>query len=484
MTSLARTRKLPLVISGILLAELAAALEITMIFSALPSLMKTFGATGNVMWIVTVHYLVAASASALCGRLGDMFGRKRIMLYVLGIAATGSLISACSTGLPGMIVGRGMQGIAGACIPLSFGMMRALMPPAQIPLGISLVTMTATVTGSLGLLVGGFLIDHFAWQSIFVVSLAVTVAAFLAVALFVPAVAPAPGQGSLDVVGGLVFVPAAMGLLYGVIEARSWGWTDQRTLAIVGGSFLLFVFWCRYELRRACPLIDLRLLVTRQIGLANICMVLLALGAMQYTLVLPVLMQQPLWTGAGFGISATTAGLMQFPLMLIHLLGAPWSGRLAGRHGARHTTLLGAALLFAAWTVMALKHDALWLVLLMDYVQALGMAILFAAIPNLIVEAAPAQRVSEATGMLSVVRTVALAIASQVIAFTLHTNMVTDPARGSASYPAASGYVVTFAVMALWCLLILVAGVFLPKRKAAAGPARTPAPGAESSARG
>lgn len=477
----ASTRALPLIIGGILAAELAAALEITMIYSALPTLMKTFGASGKVMWIVTIHFLVAASASALCGRLGDMYGRKRIMLCVLGIAATGSLASACSTGLAGMIVGRGMQGIAGACIPLSFGMARALMPPAKIPLGISLVTMTATVTGSLGLLVGGFLIDHFPWQSIFIVSLGVTVVAFLVVAFLVPTVPPAPSQGTLDIAGGLVFVPAVVGLLLGLIQAKIWGWTDQRTVGLIGASFLLFLFWCRYELRRAYPLIDLRLLITRQIGLANACMVLLALGAMQYTLVLPVLMQQPLSTGVGFGISATTAGLLQFPLMLVHLFGAPWSGQLAGKRGARHTTLLGAALLCVAWTVMALKHDALWLVLLMDYVQALGMSILFAAIPNLIVEAAPAQRVSEATGMLSVVRTVALAIASQVVAFTLHTSTVSDPGHGPAGYPAAPAYVLTFAVMALWCLLILVAAVFLPKHGKRLAPVQAVGGSAETS---
>jgi MFS family permease len=180
--------------------------------------------------------------------------------------------------------------------------------------------------------------------------------------------------------------------------------------------------------------------------------------------VLPIIMQQPEWTGLGFGLTATVTGLLQLPIMLLYLCGSPLSGYLAGRYGARQATLVGAALISIGWVAIALNHSNLWFLMAMDYVQALGMAVLYASIPNVIVEEAPTERVSEATGVLSVLRSVSLGIGSQMVAFTLTLAVISDPDKGPGKFPAEIAYTLTFGGMALACLLLFAAAYALPRR--------------------
>lgn len=447
-----------------ILAEFTAAMELSAVYTALPALMRAFPDSANVAWVVTVHFLVYASAAALCGKLAELYGLKRVLLAALLIAGTGSIISASSTSLTTLIIGRGMQGVGSAAVPLTYGLVRVLMPPARVPMAVSIVAMAATVMGSLGLLIGGVMIDHFPWQFIFWLSASICALAILAAIAFLPATPPRSDPGKLDIIGAILFVPAITGVLLSITHARKAGWSDPDTLSTLGAALLIFAVWIRHELTEADPLIDLRLMMRRQIGLGDACMVFLALGALQHTQVLPIIMQQPQWTGLGFGLTATVTGLLQLPIMLLYLCGSPLSGYLAGRYGARQATLVGAALISIGWVAIALNHSNLWFLMAMDYVQALGMAVLYAAIPNLIVEEAPSERVSEATGVLSVIRSVSLGIGSQLVAFTLTLAVIADPDKGPGKFPADTAYSLTFGGMALACLLLLAAAYALPRR--------------------
>ncbi|HEX8601928.1 MAG TPA: MFS transporter [Pseudoduganella sp.] len=467
MTATLNRRAIGLMFLALILAECTAALELTMTFSALPSIMRAYPGNAAVPWVITAHFLVYAAGAAVCGRLGDMYGLKRVMLCVLGIALAGSLVSACTDALPLLVLGRGMQGLAGAVVPLAYGVVRRSLPQARIPFAVSIIAMAATVAGSAGLLIGGLVVDNLPWRSIYMLSAGLAAVALLACALWVPAV---PGQrdgGKLDLVGGVLLVPGITALMYAVMQAKTTGWGDRGTLGFLGAGALVLALWLRYELRHANPIIDLRLMERRQIALGDLAMALLCLGALQYSQVLSILLQQPVASGQGFGLSATAAGMLQLPVMTIYLVGGPWSGLLSTRYGPRAATLVGATLLCAGWIAITLEHRSLVFLIAMDYVQALGMAVLFSAIPNLIVEDAPPDRVSEATGVLSVVRSISLAVGSQMIGFVMASSTVADPAGGAVRYPAPGAYLMAFATIAGICVLLLLVGVALPRRAAA-----------------
>lgn len=444
-------------------AVLTCALEISMLFPSLPTIIRDFGDPAAVFWTVTIHYLTAASSVALSGRLGDLFGRKRVLLVVLALSLCGSLLSFNAPTLLGVVIGRGIQGLSAAAIPLAFGLVRQTLPPARVPFGVGIVASVAPVVGGIGALIGGVLVDYASWRALFAVS-AIAAALTIALAYWVLPPGVRGARKQLDIVGGVLVPPAIAALLLAIHFARHWGWIDARTLGLCAAGLAVLAFWYRYESRHPDPLIDVRLLNRRQIGLANLGMALFGLGALQNNQIFSILLQQPTWTGAGFGVTATQTGLLFVPFIVVNMIGGPLSGRLAARYGGRISTLLGMCLTAVGWTALALDHSQFWFVMAMAYTQCLGIAMLFAALPNLVVEDAPGDRTSEATGVLSVVRQVAASIGTQVIGYTLATSTVSDAAGGAAKYPTDTAFTLTMVFVAAVCVASVLVVLMLPKR--------------------
>jgi len=450
-----------LLLLALVLAEVVSATEATMIYGASRVLTRDFGDPVAVGWAITAFLLVAAGSAAIGARLGDLYGRRRLLLISLALAGLGSVLSAMSSGAGGVIAGRAIQGMAGAVLPLCFGLVRQHLPAQRVPFGVGVVAAAAFVSGGLGFVAGGLIVDHLHWSWIFVVGAGTVLVAWPAVRAFVPADAAASRREPVDWLGVLLLLPALTAVLLAPTQAKAWGWGDLRVWALLGGGLVLLAWWVRHELRVSTPLIDVRLLGRRQLALANLGMALLALGPMQSGLVLSTLLQQPTWTGAGLGLSATVSGLIQAPPMVLAVLIGPACGALAIRRGARAPALLACGLLLLGWTGLLLAHAALPWVAGMALVKGIGLAAVFAAAPMLIVEASPAERTSETTGVSSVLRHVFNAIGSQVVALALASSTVSDAAHGPGRFPApealnlALGLICGLAVVAFvvtWCL--------------------------------
>jgi MFS family permease len=257
-------------------------------------------------------------------------------------------------------------------------------------------------------------------------------------------------------------------LLLSIHFSRHWGWTDARTLALAGAGLALLAFWYRYEARHPNPLIDVKLLSRKQIGLANLGMALFGLGSLQNTQLLSLLLQQPEWTGVGFGVSATTTGMLFVPFIVVNLVGGPLSGRIAARYGGRISALIGMLMTAVGWIALTVEHDNLWFVTAMAYLQMMGIAMLFAALPNLVMEDAPPERTSEATGVLSVVRQFAASIGTQIVGYTLATSTVADQSGGAARFPTDAAFTLTMGFIAAMCVISVVVALMLPRKPVAA----------------
>jgi MFS family permease len=255
------------------------------------------------------------------------------------------------------------------------------------------------------------------------------------------------------------------GILFAVTKVKSWGWWDGRTLSWLGGGIIVLVLWVVYELKHKNPLINVRLFMQRQVALTTLAMALFAFGTSQVMQVLLLLLQQPEWTLVGFGVSATVAALLKFPSLALSMVASPWSGSIAGTHGARRAMLIGAVLVALGWVGMTANHSTIPLLVTMLFLISFGGAMVYAAMPNLLVEAVPAERTSEAIGLLHVIRTTFTAVGAQVVAFALATSTVSDPARGLGSYPSASAYFVTFAGITVSSLLVVLVTFALPRRR-------------------
>jgi MFS family permease len=452
------------VLFALVLAEVVSAAESTMIFAALRVFYKQFGDPVMVGWIVTAFLLVAAASASVCARLGDMYGRRRMLLAVLAVSCAGSLVSAVSTSIEGIIAGRAIQGFAGAVMPLCFGLVRETLPPARVQFGVGVVSAAAFVFGGLALFAGGVIVDHLSWNWIFYAGAATAVVAWFAVLSCVPRSSGVMRE-PVDVLGAVLLVPSITGLLLALSQATFWGWDDVRTLLVTAGCLLVLAIWTLHELRSKAPLIDVRLLGKRQLALANLGVVLLALGPLQSGIVLSLLLQQPPWTGVGLGLSATVAGLILAPPLMLAVFVGPGCGALASRYGARVPAVLACVLQFIGWSAIVLNHDSVPFVAAMVVVQGIGMAMAYAAAPMLIVEVAPQDRTSEVTGVSSVIRYVFMAVGSQVVTVLLAQSTVSNPLYGPGTYPAPSTFALTLSIIAALCLVSLATTLALPRRR-------------------
>ena len=449
------------------LAETVAVLEITMTYVALPKMLKVFGSLDTVIWVITANFLVAGSTAALVGRLGDMYGRRRVLIAVLTLACVGTLISIFSTQFIYLVIGRGLEGIGISLVPLSFGLVRERMPSDKVATGIGLLSVVPIAMSVLALPIGGVLVDTFSWRSIFYFSGMVNALALLVVWRVIT---PSPTTKSLakvDWLGALMFPPAIAGILYAVSIAKSVGWGNFQVHAVLLACFIVLAIWVRYELHQKCPMIDVRLLANKKIALALFCMVMFALGAIQMTQIVSLLIQQPSWTGIGFEKSATFFGLINLPCVLLALFGGWISARITLIRGSRSAAMLGASLMGIAWVVISLYHSDLFLVMGMFYIATIGYPTLYAALQNMIVEAAPLSRTSEAAGVGAVFRMVFSAVGAQTVGILLATSTIADPINTTVKFPTENSFVSTFWALVGVNIVCLIVAYVIPRSSAA-----------------
>lgn len=448
----------------LVVAEIITSFEVSMIYAALPTIAREFADPVGAGWLITGYLLVGSVSAGLSSRLGDLFGRRRMVLAMLACSAAGSLISALSTDLAGLILGRALQGMSAALLPLAIGIVREHLPPARVPVAIGWLAAMATFSAGAGLLLGGFLVDNVGWRTMFWFGAGHGVLAMVLVTLFVPASIRQAITERLDWLGGVLYAPGVALLLWALSRLKAHGLSDATTLPALAAGVLLLAVWLRLEWRHPTPMIDVRRIARRDVGLPMALMFLFGLGTAQLMLILMSLAQQPVWTGVGLGLSATVAGLVKLPSNFMGLFGAPWGGHLAARHGARSAATLGSLLILLGWCGLTLWHQSVWFLVSWAMVIALGGAMMMSAIPNLLVEVVPQERTSEFVGLSQVVRTLGTAIGTQLASVLLATQLVRSDATSAAVFPASGAYLLTMAAITAVALACWLTAWTLPRR--------------------
>ncbi|WP_174290947.1 MFS transporter [Sphingomonas bacterium] len=463
-----------LILLALWLAEATGAFETAMIYAAFKALIVTFHDPAKVGWLVTAFLLVSAGGAAVVGRLGDLYGRRRVILWLLAAGALGAAVSASATSFAVLLVGRSIEGLSAAILPLVIGLVRENLRRERVALGIGLMISGASAGTAAGLVIGGVIVDHFSWHAVFLASTSFAVLSFGLVLALVPRSHGTATGAPLDWLGGVLFVPAVAGLLLYVSNGRGWGWTSAGMIALLIGSAALLALWIVQSLRKPDPLIDIRLFADRRVLVANVIGALVAMGALQITLVFSVLLQAPRWTGIGLGASATLAGLAKLPSNLGSLFAGPLGGYLTERRGARLTMIGGGLLATLGWLLAMWQHGSVAMLVAVLCVISFGTTILFAVGPTLLVAAVPSARTSEAAAMMGVVRQIFIAIGAQLVAVLLATDTLAGP--DGARYPTANAFMLTMGVIVALCALATLVALALPRRiHAGLAPAVPPA---------
>ncbi|HLS97612.1 MAG: MFS transporter [Porticoccaceae bacterium] len=450
---------------GLLSAEVLSAFELSMLYAALKAMIADFGNPEAVGWVMTSFFLASAVSAAICGRLGDIFGRKRVLMVVIALSIVGSLIAAFSSTLEWVIVGRVVQGTAGAVFPLCIGLVRENVKAESAPIFIGILAATLTVTMGMGTFLGGVIVDNLSWHWVFFAGAAAGVVAFFTIGLWMPRSPGRPFDRRTNLVGGVLFAPGVVLVLLGISEAPHWGWTSVNTLLCLSGGAAFLAAWAASELRAAVPLLDVRLLAHRQVLLVNLGSAVLGLTAFQSMQLWSIVLQQPTATGVGLGLSATLAGVVLLPKTLIALASGPSAGWLISHYSGRVAMMAGAGIMLLGWVMLGFKHDSLWFIAPMLLLLGFGMSMFYSSIPIVIAQSVPLDRTSEASGMMLVIRSTAMGIGAQVVAYISDSSTI---AVDGASYPDQTAVYRVIGYVVAGCVVMILIASRLSRARASA----------------
>ncbi len=342
MTLDSRTRWLALLV--LCLGDLMIVLDVTIVGVALPSIKEDLGfSEASLAWVVNAYLLTFGGFLLLGGRLGDLFGHRRLFLIGIGLFTLASLACGLAGSQEVLVLARAVQGVGGAvvsAVALSL-MMTLFTEPAERAKAMGIFGFVASGGGSIGVLLGGVLTDALSWEWIFFVNIPVGVAV---VALSLRLLPAPPGIGSarrLDIAGAVTVTVALMLAVYAIVNGNGNGWTSARTVGLLGAAVVLLALFLGIEARVGAPLMPLGLFKLRNLAVSNVVGILWA-GAMFAWFFLSALYLQLV-----LGYSPLEVGLAFLPGNLIMgALSVGLSAKLVMRFGIRLP--LAAGLLLAA----------------------------------------------------------------------------------------------------------------------------------------
>jgi MFS family permease len=241
----------------------------SLVAPAIPELQQSLGASASgIAWVLTAFLLASSVATPIVSRFGDMFGKRGVLLGVLGLLWAGTLVCALANTLWVLIIGRVIQGAGGAVIPLAIGIIRDELPTKRIAPGIGLMSSILGIGGGLGIVLAGPLIDNLGVHWLFWMPLLTLGAALIATWAMVPE-SPVRSPGRVNWHAALLLSLGLGGLLLAVSEGQNWGWTSMRFWGLIATSAAVLTFWVRTELRSPEPLVDMSVMRLRGVWTTN-----------------------------------------------------------------------------------------------------------------------------------------------------------------------------------------------------------------------
>ncbi len=441
------------------LGGISYALLQSLVAPALPDIQHALGTTENgVSWVLTAYLLSASVATPLIGKLGDMFGKERLLVIVLALLSAGTLIAALSTTLAVMLLARVIQGAAGGIFPLAFGIIRDEFPRARVAGGIGLMSALLGVGGGLGVVLAGPIADNLSYHWLFWLPLIPIVIATVATYFVVPE-SPVRVPGRINWAGAVLLTVGLVCVLVAVSQTSAWGWLSAKTVGLIAFGVVALALWVVSETRSDHPLVDMRMMRIRGVWTTNAVAFLLGFGMYSTFILLPQYVETPTDTGYGFGASVTKAGLFLVPSTLAILIVGSQTGRLEKRFGSKPPLLAGALLACAAFTIMAFARGSEWEVYLASLLLGSGIGLAFAAMANLIIENVGPGETGIATGMNTVTRTVGGAFGGAATASVLAGTV------GASGFATDEGFTAAFALCAGALVIGVLVGLAIPQRR-------------------
>jgi EmrB/QacA subfamily drug resistance transporter len=447
------------------LAGIAFALQQTMVIPALPALQRELDTTTTwVTWVLTVFLLVASVATPILGKLGDQYGKERLLVISLTLFLIGSIGAAAAWNIWSLIAWRALQGAGAAVFPLSYGIIRDEFPREKVGVAIGLTSAVFGIGGGFGIVLSGLIVDNVSWRWLFIVGAIGIAIAVVLVHRFVPE-SPIKTPSRVDFLGASLLSGGLIAVLLALTEGESWGWKSGRILGLFAAGLVLLVAWGVAELRVDEPMVDMRMLARREVLFTNLTALVSGFAMFGCFVLVPNFVEMPhgvansvkSFVDYGFHASATKAGLYLLPSSVTLLFAGPLTGLIGRRTGFKWPLAAGLMLTAVAAGSLAEWHDEPWHILAAMAVLGIGVGFAFAAMATLITEAVRPTETGVATGMNTVMRTVGGVVGGQVGAALLAAHTI----PGTDGVPSVVGFEIAFAISALAALIGAGVAVFV-----------------------
>ena len=323
--------------SGLMVALLLAALDQTIVATALPKVVSELGGIGQYSWVFTAYVLGSTVTVPLYGKLGDAHGRKPLFMIAISIFLVGSVLCGLAQNMVQLVIFRAIQGVgAGGLFPLTLAMVAMIVPPRDRGRYQGLIGSVFAGASIIGPLIGGFIVDNASWRWIFFVNVPVGIAAMAVIAVTMPK-RPYRQEHSIDWLGAGVLALGTTALLLGLVwGGRDYPWASAQVVGALLASVALLALFGLIERRVREPILPFDLLRNQTVASSVACMFLV--GAAMFGTISFV----PLFVQGVIGTSATSSGVVLTPLLLGAVTTSFLSGQVVSRTGRyRPNTLIG-----------------------------------------------------------------------------------------------------------------------------------------------
>jgi EmrB/QacA subfamily drug resistance transporter len=430
-----RLRVLGAVMVGIFLA----ALDQTVVGTALPRIITDLGGNELYTWAFTAYLLTSTISGPLYGKLSDLFGRRPIFLFGVSLFMLGSALSGLTGEMWQFVIARGVQGAgAGALFPIAMATIADLFTFRERGRYQGLFGAVFALSSLLGPAIGGLITDTIGWPFVFFVNLPVGAVVLLTVRRYLPLYRPAGERPRIDYLGAGLFAAALVPILVGLTNKSSADWTDPSVGGLIALGVVILAAFLVVEARAAEPIVPLGLFRIRAVAVSVTAAFLAASGFFTAVVFLPR------WYQVVGGASATISGYEMLPLLAGVIISASAAGPIVGRTGRYRRLMLVAMVAMSAGLALLtqLRADtplpALWAVM---FLTGLGVGPVFSVLPMVVQSNVPVSQIGAASSSVSFFQqvggTVGLAITGTVFATSLSREL--PAALTSAGVPAQVG---------------------------------------------
>ena len=443
-------------VSMVLIIE-ATTLGYTVASIGLPKITQEFP-TDQAGWLLTSFILAGAVASAIVGKLADIFGKRRLMLFCLGIGLLGALLAALAPSFGILILARALQGMVLPTMFLSYSLMRDVYPPAILPMATA-ISMTGIGVFSVFVPFGaGWLLDTFGWRGLFAFDVVWILCLGPLLAITTPE-SQVRVRARIDFLGGALLGIGLGVLLYGVSSAGTKGWTSGSTMGFLAVGMLMLAGFVARSLNYSAPIVDLRIFVRRGILLAALTAGSVYAASAVHASLSPMIGMTSREIGGdyGLGLSAAEYGWVSAPQAIFMVIAGVVVGRTLNRFGAAALMKAGLAIFTLGALQLAFNHDTYWQVLIGTVLLGAATGLAYGSIPGLVIVSAPAKQQASIAGMVQVTYN-SIASTAPIVAFAILAGHISFSSEAGAVYSSEGfkvGYLFTAGITMAGLILAL-----------------------------